>query len=75
MNCVFQMRRNTLLWERKDLVENFSYMHVSYVIVFRSRRIVFKVSMKLPQNFLFVCTYLHTRGKKVKNYEQAKSYC
>ena len=57
------MRRNTLFWESKDLVENFSYMHVSYVIAFRSRRIVFKVSMKPPQNFLFVCTYLQGERK------------
>ena len=58
------MQRNTLLWERKDLVENFSYMHVSYVLVFRSRRIVFKVSMKPPQTFcLFALIYIEGERK------------
>ena len=67
------MRRNTSLREQKHLVENYSYMHASSEIIFLSRRIVFQVSTKTPQNFLFVCTYLHRRGEKVKNYEQTKT--
>ena len=67
------MRRNTSLRERKYLEANFSYMHASSEIIFRSRRIFLWVSMKPPQIFLFVCTYLQRMGKRVKNYEQTKA--
>ena len=56
------MRRNTSLQERKDLEANFSYMHVSSGIIFRSRRIVNETALKL----FVCCTYLiHRRRKKI----------